>query len=127
MTNPPERNGVPKGWKLVAVATTLVLLLALLVAGGLLTLGWLAGGIIGVADRCAAHSHALSCSNQVINESISWLAIALPPVGLISGLVIGAIAGGRHIRRGRTGIRWAAGAWGIFLGSLILTYGVMNI
>jgi hypothetical protein len=104
-----------------------LVLLALLVAGGLLTLGWLVGGLIALGDRCAANPHALTCSNRGIEEAISWLAYSLPPIGLLSGLVLGAVRGGMDIRRGRTGLRWAAWAWVVFGVTLIVAFAVMNI
>jgi hypothetical protein len=129
MTNPPdegaERKGAPRVRKPVAVAATLVLL-ALLVMAGAVTLAGLVPGVLAVG-QCASHPHALSCSSQEIGAAALWLAIGLPPVGMISGLVIGAVASGRDIRRGRTGLRWAAAAWGVFGGALVLAGAVLVI
>lgn len=126
MTTPLDQNDAPKASKGAVVATILVLL-AHLVAGGLLTLGWLVGGLIALGDLCAANPHTLTCSSRNTEEGISWLAYSLPPIGLMSGLVLGAVRSGMDIRRGRTGLRWAAVAWVVFGGSLIFTLVVMNI
>lgn len=120
MTGPQDQDAMPKPRRRVRIAATVALLVLLLVAGGPLVGLWTLGAAMGFGDACSFTAESLRCPNGDIGFAAYWTFLALLPVGLLTGLVLGSVGGGIAIHRGGTGLRWAGVAWGAFAIAVVL-------